>query len=207
MQAKLYLITVPPDALATDKQKAAALAELQTIVYNVAIYLCAVMAFHTLMALLGYVTASGDAEPTYGIKEDLGDWLVIAYIIVSVAGMGYFGAKHCDKHLLLAFTISCTLWFIFMGAENLETIGKYFNLDCDETQGAGTECHRQPWEKEICQHDDLCSEDKIKYDLKHPFAEILPDFVLTVLLGFGVFFGFKLYSDPCVDTNARRVSL
>lgn len=140
-------------------------------------------------------------------QEDLGDWLVISYIISSIAGMGYFGAKHSDKNLLLAFVISCTLWFIFMGGENLETIMKYFNLDCDTSQGDSDVCHRQPWEKDLCQHDDLCSQQKIDYDLKHPFAEIPPDFVLTVLLGCGVFFGYKMYSSPFADTNARRVAL
>ena len=203
-QAKFYLLTAPVDAMATDKQKAATLAELQTIVWNIAAYMCAVMGFHTLMALLGYVSADGDSEPAYGIKESLGDWLVVAYIIVSIGGMGYFGAKHCDKNLLLAYIVSSALWFIFMGARNLESIMKFFQLDCDTTQG---ECHRQPWEKNICENDPQCSSDKVNYDVRHPFAEMLPDFVLTVLLAGGVFFGYKLYISPCVDTSARRVAM
>ena len=43
-----------------------------------------------------------------------------------VAAMGFFGAKHCDKSLALAYTVSNCLWFVYMGAVNMETLGTYF---------------------------------------------------------------------------------
>lgn len=189
MQEKLYLIKAAPEATATDKQKAAQLAEFQTQMFNISLYLSGVVAFHTTMALIGYLSASGGAEPKYGISVDLGDWLIRAYIILSVAGMGYCGAKHCDKNQTLGFVCSCALWFIYMGRENLESIMKYFNLDCDTTAGDDEVCHRQPWEKEMCQ-DQLCNSDAVNFDQKHPFAEMLPDFVLMVLFALGACIGY-----------------
>ena len=184
--------------MATDKAKAAELAQLQTIIYNIAIGMCIVTVFHSLMAMTV-------------LDEDLGDWLVVAYIITSIGGMGYFGAKHCDKHLLLAFTISCVLWFLFMAVKNFETLGTYFFNCEDETLKTASadhsECHLTAEEKEWCQTDPICHEDQVHFDQRYPFAEVLPDFVITVLLGFGVYFGFKMYSSPFADTDARRVGL
>jgi hypothetical protein len=51
----------------------------------------------------------------------------------------------------------------------------------------------------------MCDETKVNFDQKHPFAEVLPDTILTVLLGLGIYFGYKLYAHPAVDTAARRV--
>jgi hypothetical protein len=51
--------------------------------------------------------------------------------------MGFFGAKHCDKSLLLAYTISSVLWFLFMGVTNFETLDTYFfNCDTDDAGNA-----------------------------------------------------------------------
>ena len=197
-QAQFYLVTVPPNPMATDKQKAAELADIQTILYNIAIGMCIVTAFHSVMAMTV-------------LDESVSDWLVVAYIVTSIGAMGYFGAKHCDKHLLLAFTVSCALWFLFMGVTNLETIGTYFfNCDVAELHSGTvdqTACHRTEAERELCDADPMCDTSKVHFDQKYPFAEVLPDFVLTVLLGLGIYFGYKLYSAPYADTYARQIVL
>ena len=126
--------------------------------------------------------------------------------------MGYFGAKHCDKHLLIAFVVSCSLWFVYMSALNYETLEKIWNK-CD-TDDAGkvvtavdqSTCHRTEQEKEMCQPP-VCDTDQVKFDMRHPYGEVLPDCVITVLLALGIIFGYKLCSSPSVDTNARQVGI
>jgi hypothetical protein len=160
--------------------------------------------------------------------------------------MGFFGAKHCDKTLMLAYTLSNCLWFLFMGAQNLETLGTYFyNCDTDSTGNAAAgvdqsewcasqrprvlhpspacvpswsfsdrcivaashRSHRTEQEKDFCKSDPMCDADKVHFDQRHPFAEVLPDTILTILLGLGIFYGYTMYTNPAVDTTARRVAL
>ena len=52
----------------------------------------------------------------------------------------------------------------------------------------------------------MCDADQV-HDQLHPVAEVLPNTILTIMLGVGIFYGYKLYSNPAVDTNARRVAL
>ena len=51
----------------------------------------------------------------------------------------------------------------------------------------------------------MCDADKVHFDQRHPFAEVLPDTILTILLGLGIFYGYTMYTNPAVDTTARRV--
>ena len=66
--------------------------------------------------------------------------------------------------------------------------------------------HRTEQEKDLCKADPMCDADQV-HDQLHPVAEVLPNTILTIMLGVGIFYGYKLYSNPAVDTNARRVAL
>ena len=63
-----------------------------------------------------------------------------------VAAMGFFGAKHCDKSLALAYTVSNCLWFVYMGAVNMETLSTYFyNCDTDATGNPAPGVDQSKW--------------------------------------------------------------
>ena len=128
------------------------------------------------------------------LDENLGEWLNVAYIITSIAMMAHFGQKHKDRNLILAFVFSCTLWFLFMVAVNLDTLDKLLNNCKYDDNGFPdpsdpSTCHVTDQEYEeielFCKESPECDESTVKSDLRHPIAEVLPDCVITILLALG----------------------
>ena len=125
------------------------------------------------------------------LDEGLDDWLNVAYVITSIAMMGWFGQKHKDKNLILAFVISCSLWFLFMAGLNYNTLDGLWNSCETDANGAAIttsqseSCHFSNLDKELCQPP-TCDKSKVDFDMRHPFAEVFPDCVITVLLLVGV---------------------
>lgn len=205
--AGLALITVAPVLSETNQPAANELATLQTIVSNICLGLDIIVIIHAIACLTV-------------LDRDLDDFMVTAYIIFAIAATGFFGAKvrasrrshcsrspqsadrsagcalqHVDKNLLLFYVGSNAMWFLFMGLTTAEAGYRF------------TQEHRTPAEKEWCQKDPMCNQDEIIFEDEHPFAEFLPNCLLTVLLGLGIWFGYKLYENGAASTEARAVNL
>ena len=99
-----------------------------------------------------------------------------------------------DKNLLLFYIGSSLMWFLFMLIEVAD--------------GAYRLIYSQPPEMEAyCKADPTCNEQEVKFEVLHPFAEFLPNLLLTTLLGLGVWFGYQLYSNGAASSEPRAIKL
>ena len=99
-----------------------------------------------------------------------------------------------DKNLLLFYIGSSLMWFLFMV---ITVVDGAYRLIYSLPPGM------EAW----CKADIECNEGEVKFEVLHPFAEFLPNLLLTILLGLGVWFGYQLYSNGAASSEPRAIKL